>query len=363
MSAAQAATAIAQGWAQTQPDVEIKLKPLSDGGPGFAEAMAASHGVALRETWVRGPLGTEVLASWAIADQIAYIESATACGLALLSSNQRNPAITSTFGVGQLVRQAISAGAKHVVIGLGGSATNDAGMGALAALGARAFDETGRDISEVLAQGGLGLRTISAIDLQPAIAALGEVSLEIATDVDNPLLGSRGATNEYAPQKGADIDLVMKLEGSLVHIANVIGRRPDGKDPAVALGAGAAGGLGFGLLSIGAFRSAGISRIMEASGFSQLLEWADLVVTGEGCFDWQSLRGKVVTGVSRAALNLGKPVVVLAGQVSIGRREWTTIGVSGAYAMVDFVDESLSFAQPESSLALTAARVARTWQL
>lgn len=363
MSAAQAATAIAAGWMQTQSDVEIELKPLSDGGPGFAAAMAASNGVEMCETWVRGPLGTEVLASWAIADGVAFIESAAACGLALLNPDQRNPAITSTYGVGELIAAAIKAGARHIVVGLGGSATNDAGMGALAALGARACDSAGNDISEVLAQGGLGLREISTVDLEPAITALGEVTLEIATDVDNPLLGSRGATNEYAPQKGADIDLVMKLEGSLVHIANLVGRRADGKDPAVALGAGAAGGLGFGLLSIGASRSAGISRIMEASGFSELLDWADLVVTGEGCFDWQSLRGKVVTGVSRAALNLGKPVVVLAGQVAIGRREWTTIGVSGAYAMVDFVEESVSFSEPEVSLTQTAARVARTWQV
>jgi glycerate kinase len=145
------------------------------------------------------------------------------------------------------------------------------------------------------------------------------------------------------------------------HIANILGRRPDGKDPAVALGAGAAGGLGYGLLVLGATRSAGITRIMQASGFSEHLEWADLVITGEGSFDWQSLRGKVVTGVAMAALNLGKPVVVMAGQVSIGRREWTTIGVSGAYAMVDIIEEELCFSDPSGALATTAARVARTW--
>lgn len=339
------------------------MTPLSDGGPGFAAAMAASRGVDLRESWVRGPLGTEVLAGWALDNTTAYIESATACGLALLSPEQRDPAFTTTFGVGQLIVEAVAEGARHVVVGLGGSATNDGGMGALAALGARAFDADEVDVSEVLAQGGLGLRSISRIDLAPARQLLEGVTLEIATDVDNPFLGSRGATNEYAPQKGADTALVMKLEGSMVHIAGLIGRRDDGKDPAVALGAGSAGGLGFGLMAIGAFRSAGITRIMEASGFTEQLNWADLVVTGEGSFDWQSLRGKVVTGVSLAALNLGKPVVVIAGQVAIGRREWTTIGVSGAYAMVDFVEEKASFEHPQQSLSTAAARVARTWQL
>ena len=361
MSAAVAAQAIVVGWQRTAPNSEFRLAPLSDGGPGFAAAMAGARDVELRQSWVRGPLGTEVLAGWALDKDTAFIESASACGLSLLTEDQRNPAVTSTFGVGQLIREAIELGARHIMVGLGGSSTNDAGMGALAALGVKAFDEAGADVTFLLESGGLGLRAIAQIDLTAATALLEHVTIEIATDVDNPFLGSRGATNEYAPQKGADLALVMQLEGSMQHVANILGRRADGKDPAVALGAGSAGGLGYGLLVLGASRSAGISRIMQASGFSEHLDWADLVITGEGSFDWQSLRGKVVTGVSMAALNLGKPVVVLAGQVSIGRREWTTIGVSGAYAMQDIVDEELCWSDPTGSLATAAARVARTW--
>jgi glycerate kinase len=207
---------------------------------------------------------------------------------------------------------------------------------------------------------------VAAVALGPALAAVDGIELVAASDVDNPLLGLRGATNGFGPQKGADDAAVMELEGSLESFARAVGRRPDGKDPAVALGAGAAGGLGYALLHLGATRVPGISTVLETVDLAARIGAVDLVVTGEGAFDWQSLRGKVVSGVADAALAQGRGCVVLAGRVDVGRREYLAIGVSGAYAVVDDLrDRGLpaedAFTDPAGRLADLAARAARTW--
>ena len=361
LSAAEAAEAMALGWLRLRPEDSVITLPQSDGGPGFVSALNGALGGEIHTELVSDPLGRTLEASWLFVGDTAYIESASACGSHLLADDERNPALTSTFGVGQLVAAAIAAGARRVVVGLGGTATNDAGAGLLAALGATAQNGAGEDITHALASGGLGLRDIASVDISVVSDLLRGVTIEVATDVDNPLLGLRGATNTFGPQKGANTDLVMQLEGSLQHFADVLGRRPDGKSAAVALGAGAAGGLGFALLHVGAIRSAGIDRIMEFSGLNAALKTADLVITGEGSFDWQSLSGKVVTGVARAALDLGVAVVVVAGQVDLGRREWQSIGVHGVYSLVDMVGETEAFANAASALSDALERVARTW--
>jgi glycerate kinase len=252
------------------------------------------------------------------------------------------------------------------VLGLGGSGTNDAGAGLLAALGAQAVGVDGTDATELLASGGGALRRIGAVVLDPALDAVAGLELVAASDVDNPLLGLRGATNGFGPQKGADDAAVMELEGSLEAFARAVGRRSDGKDPAVALGAGAAGGLGFALLHLGAARVPGIATVLERVDLVGHIGRADLVVTGEGAFDWQSLRGKVVSGVADAALAQGRGCVVLAGRVDVGRREYLAVGVSGAYAVLDDLrDRGLppqdAFTDPAGRLADLAERAARTW--
>ena len=238
----------------------------------------------------------------------------------------------------------------------------------LAGLGARACDADGRDVTERLRAGGAALAGIATVDLAPARELLAGVDLVIASDVDSPLLGPRGAARGFSPQKGADPALVAALEESLRRFAHACGRLSDGKSPAVALGAGAAGGLGFALLHLGGRRVAGIDWVLTAVSFAERVAACDIVITGEGSFDWQSLHGKVISGVCRAAMAHGRPVLVMAGQLHIGRREWMALGVSGAFAIAGDEDPAVPIRGraaanqgPPQLLADVAARAARTW--
>lgn len=345
---------MARGWLSHSPDDEIELRPLSDGGPGFVEVIAEALGAEVRMVSVTDPVGEEVPASFALHEGTAYVEVSQACGLELLTPEERDPEHTTSFGVGQLLRGAVRAGAHTIVVGLGGTATNDAGAGLLGALGATADGP--------LDAGGLPLRRLRELDLAPALQAMSGVKLVAATDVDNPLLGLRGCSRNYAPQKGATEEQVMRLEAALENFAALAGRRPDGKDPAVALGAGAGGGIGYALLHLGAERVPGISTVMTEVDLPSTVAWADLVITGEGKFDWQSLRGKVVSGVAAQALAAAKPCVVIAGEVAVGRREFSGIGVASAYSAADIAgSREASLADAAGSVEAAAARVARTW--
>lgn len=327
---------------------------MSDGGPGFVHVVASALGAEIVDTSVSGPLGNEVPAEFAMHGSTAYLEAAQACGLALVPRDQRDPEYTTTFGVGQLLAAALAEGAEKVVIGLGGSGTNDAGAGMLAALGATADGP--------LDCGPRQFTRLRELDVRRALERVAGVELVVATDVDNPLLGLRGAARSYGPQKGASEEQVMRMEGALEHFHRLLDVRPNGKDPAVALGAGAAGGLGYALMVLGATRVRGISTVMDIVGLGDLVAQSDLVVTGEGMFDWQSLRGKVVSGVAAMALAEAKPCVVVAGQVLVGRREYSATGVAAAYSVSDIaggVEESM--ADPAAALAAAAARIAKTW--
>lgn len=362
LTAVEAAAAIAWGWRRTAPDDLLVEVPLADGGPGFVDVLHASLGGELIALPVSGPLREPVPATLLLVEGTAYVESAQACGLHHVPLTARDPRVTTSYGVGELVVAAVAAGARRVVIGLGGSGTNDAGAGLLAALGATAVDTDGVDVTDRLSHGGTGLRGITRVDLASARAALDGVEVVVATDVDNPLLGLRGATNGFAAQKGADDAAVMELEGSLEAFAAAVGRRPDGKDPAVALGAGAAGGLGYALLQVGATRVPGIATVLDAVDLPGRIAASDVVVTGEGAFDWQSLRGKVVSGVAEAALAQGRACVVLAGRVEVGKREYAALGVSAAYSVVDAAGSvDAAIADPAARLADLAERIARTW--
>ncbi len=365
LTAIAAASAIAEGWRRAAPGDDLVEVPLADGGPGFVDVLHASLGGDLVPVRVSGPLGEPVDAVLLLVEGTAYVETAQACGLHLVPE-PRDPRVTTTYGVGELVRAARAAGATRVVLGLGGSGTNDAGAGMLAALGARASGAGGADVTHLLRSGGGALGRVVAVDLGPALEAVAGVELVAASDVDNPLLGLRGATNGFGPQKGADDAVVMQLEGALESFARAVGRRADGKDPAVALGAGAAGGLGYAVLLLGGTRVPGIGTVLGTVDLAGHVARADLVVTGEGAFDWQSLRGKVVAGVAGAALDQGRGCVVLAGRVDVGKREYLAVGVSGAYAVLDDLrDRGLpadrAFTDPAASLAALAERAARTW--
>ncbi len=376
LTAPAAARAIADGWLSVAPDDELDLCPLSDGGTGFVDTLAAALGGELISATVSGPLGTPVPAAVLQVGSTVYVESAQACGLHLMSDEVRDPRITSTYGVGELVALAASLGPSRIVIGLGGSGTNDAGAGLLAALGARGHGATGR---VALDRGGLALEHVSSVDASEALRLLSDIELVAATDVDNPLLGLTGATKVFGPQKFAphesapqnaavgdsishDENTILALDSALECFVRAMGRRADGKDPSVALGAGAAGGLGYALLWLGATRAPGIDTVLAATKFTDRVRTSDLVVTGEGRFDWQSLRGKVVSGVASATMPTARPCIVLAGDVLVGRREFSALGIAATYSTAEVVGSvEQSLADPVSSLRATAARVARTW--
>ncbi len=352
LSATEASSTIADHIA-THFGVETEVVPLSDGGPGFLQCMKSVLSGIEHPVTVTSALHSMTPASWFESDGVAYIESADICGLHLVE--RKDPLRSTTFGVGEVVRLIIESGITHIRIGLGGVASNDAGAGMLAALGARSTP------SDALRGGGIALSSLNSLDLSEALNIVQGVEIEILSDVENPLLGPRGASRTYAEQKGASPLQIEELEMSLQHFTNIVGLDSHRKNPAVALGAGAAGGLGYGFLSLGAKRQSGFAYVAELQQLETRIQAADLVITGEGMFDWKTLDGKVVSGLAQLALKHGKPIVVLAGQVSLGRRDWQTIGVNATFAMVDDAPLEQCFSQPHQVLRTTASRMARTW--
>ncbi len=347
LTAVEAAEAIAVGWRRHAPSDVLDLAPMADGGPGFVDVLHASLGGDLLSVTVSGPYGDQVPAAVLRVGSTAYVEAAQACGLHLTPPDQRNPERATTYGVGELVRVAVEAGAKTVVVGLGGSGTNDAGAGLLAALGATA--------DAPLDRGPLALAELTALQL-PTL----EARLVAATDVDNPLLGLIGATNVYGAQKGLAEEQKLTVDSMLERLAASC-RGVEGKKLALAKGAGAAGGLGFALLALGAQRRPGVGLVGEAVGLAERARAADLVVTGEGAFDFSSRSGKVPYGVAEIAATAVRPCIALAGRVLVGSRETRALGIESAYACVDLVGEERSLGDPSGSLAALAERVARTW--
>ncbi len=366
LSAVQAAEAIRVGWTRTAPDDQVTTVPLSDGGPGFVDVLHHCLGGRLVEVMVSGPLGEPVVAHILLVEKggarTAYVESAQVCGLHLIPAERRDPTRATTVGVGELLLAAVDAGAQRIVVGLGGSGTCDGGAGLLAALSAQVRTDEGTRGPGVLRHGGAGLGVVRSVDLRTPLDLLGDVEVVVATDVDVPLLGSRGAAHGFASQKGATPAQVDELESALGAFARALGRRSDGKDPALLAGAGAAGGLGYALLHLGARRVPGIATVLGSVGLAERVGAADLVLTGEGRFDWQSLQGKVVSGVCGVAVEHARPVLVLAGQVEVGRREWVALGAAGAFSVADQAGSvAAAMAAPADRLADLAARVARTW--
>lgn len=359
LSAVEAAEAIAAGWRSRAPDDTLTLIPMSDGGPGFVRAVATVLGGDMAPVGLRGPMGETAIGMVLMVDGTGYVESAHGCGLALVHPDRRDAGAATSYGVGQLIAAAIDSGARRIVVGLGGTASTDGGAGMLAALGATARDASGAPVA--LDAGGAALSDVVTVDLAPARARVGDVEIVVASDVDSPLLGSRGAARGFAAQKGADDASVEQLEAALTSYSRAIGRQADGKDPAVALGAGAGGGLGYALMLLGGRRVPGIETVMGILGLEAAIGASDLVITGEGCFDWQSLRGKVVSGVAAAALDQGRPVVVLAGRVEVGKREYVALGITEAHAASADGTVPPTPAEAARALAERAARVAGQW--
>ena len=332
LSAEKVADAIAAGLADVMPHAQLVKCPMADGGEGTVEAIVAAGNGQLRRNHVQGPLGAPVEAHWGwLPDShTAIIEMAEASGLQLLKPEQRNACITSTFGTGELIKAALDAGARRVILAIGGSATNDAGAGALQALGLGLFDAQGNH----LPRGGLALAHVARIELSGLDPRLAEVRFEIAADVNNPLCGEHGASAIFGPQKGASAEQVRLLDQALGHFAdhcaNVLP-----KDVRHEPGSGAAGGLGFAAKAFfGAQFRAGVEVVAELVGLAEAVKGADLVITGEGRFDAQTLRGKTPFGVASIARAEGVPVVVLAGTLGEGYQALYEHGINAAFAIV-----------------------------
>jgi glycerate kinase len=312
LTAVQATQAIADGLRRALPDAELVLVPMADGGPGTVEAVVTAKGGRGLKTAVRGPLGSPVEATWGIIDgDTAVIEMAAASGLVLVPEAQRDPRVASTYGTGQIIAAALAAGCHRVIVGMGGSATNDGGAGVAQALGARLLDDAGQD----LPPGGAALARLARIDVSGLDRRLRQARLLAATDVFNPLCGPQGASAVYGPQKGATPELVRELDAALAHYAAIIERDLRVRVLEVA-GAGAAGGLGAGLVAfLGAEIVPGAKLVAEAVGLEQRMSGADLVIAGEGRLDAQTGFGKAPWEVARLAREARAPVIAIAGAV------------------------------------------------
>ncbi|WP_300645869.1 glycerate kinase [Nocardioides sp.] len=346
LTAVEAAEAMAEGWRRRSSGDHLDLAPMSDGGPGFVGVLHTALGGDLEVVTVPGPHGEPTPATLLLVDGTAYVESAQACGIELTGGE--GVEVASTVGVGRLVEVAVEAGARTVVVGLGGSGTNDGGAGLLHALGATA---DGR-----LDAGPLRLSDVTGVDLGPARERVAGVRLVAASDVDVPLTGLFGATKSFGPQKGVAEERIALLDGLLEQLAVATDRRLS-----LEKGAGAAGGLGFALMLLGAERCPGIDLVSEAVDLPGRAAAADVVLTGEGAFDFSSRSGKVPYGVAQVAAEALRPCVALAGQVLVGSREMRALGVEAAYSLVELVGEERALGDPAGALAELAERVARTW--
>ncbi|MFJ1733339.1 glycerate kinase [Streptomyces sp. NPDC088254] len=355
LTAVQVAERVTAGLRRAVPGVEVEALPVADGGDGTVAAAVAA-GFERREVRVAGPLGDEVTAAFAVRGETAVVEMAEASGLQRLPAGVFAPLTASTYGSGELLRAALDAGVRTIVFGVGGSATTDGGAGMLSALGARLLDAHG----EPVAPGGGGLADIARADLSGLDPRLDSVELILASDVDNPLTGPKGAPAVYGPQKGASPDDVAALDAALARYAKVLeaAAGPKAAQYAVAPGAGAAGGIGYGALLLGARFRAGIEVMLEVLGFAPALEWAQLVVTGEGSLDEQTLHGKAPAGVAAAARAAGKDVVAVCGRVTLPPEALGRAGIRRVYALTEVEpDVARCIAEAGPILERTAERI------
>ncbi|MEV4939326.1 glycerate kinase [Streptomyces zaomyceticus] len=356
LTAVQVAERVTAGLRRVVPELTVETLPVADGGDGTVAAAVAA-GFERREVRVTGPLGEEVTAAFALRGTTAVVEMAEASGLQLLPPGVFAPLTATTYGSGELLRAALDAGATTVVFGVGGSATTDGGAGMLAALGARFLDASGAPVGP----GGAPLAELATADLGGLDPRFASVDLILASDVDNPLTGPKGAPAVYGPQKGATPDDVRTLDAALAHFATVLEKAigPKAAEAAAAPGAGGAGGIGYGALILGASFRPGIELMLEVLGFAPALERATLVITGEGSLDEQTLHGKAPAGVAAAARAAGKEVVAVCGRLALAPEALGRAGIRRAYPLTDLEpDTATCIANAGPLLEDTAARIA-----
>ena len=359
LSATEVAQAIEKGFREIFPEAQFVSVPVADGGEGTVEAMiAATQGRAVTST-VTGPLGDTVEAQWGISGDgsTAFIEMAAASGLALVSPELRNPLITTSYGTGELILQALESGVKKIIIGIGGSATNDGGAGMVQALGAKLGDANGADIGF----GGGSLMSLNYIDISGLDARLQNCSIRVACDVTNPLTGEFGASCIFGPQKGASEAMIGELDRNLAHYAEVIKKslRVDVKDVP---GSGAAGGMGAALMAfLGAELLSGIEIVTQALNLEEHIHDCTLVVTGEGRLDSQSIHGKVPVGVASVAKKYHKPVIGIAGSLTRDVGIVHQYGIDSVFSVLNRIGSlEEAFRDAADNIYLTSRNVAAT---
>lgn len=360
LSSLEAGLAVKEGLEEI--GCEVAVKPIADGGEGSVEAMADALGAKFIDTIVKNPLGIEILARYALKDDLAILEMSSASGLTLINPDERNPLKTSTFGFGQMIKDAIAKGARKFIIGIGGSATNDAGTGMLSALGFKFYDKDGA----LLEGKGENLAKIYEFTDEDVLKELKECEFLIACDVDNPLYGMKGAAHVYAPQKGANGRMVKELDDGLKHFATLVKEKTNSKFH-TQKGAGAAGGLGFAFVAfLGAKLRPGIEIITQTIALEDEIKKADLVITGEGRMDFQSSMGKTPTGVAKLAKKYHKPVVALAGCVQKCAKDCHKNGIDAYFCILNepvSLEEAMRKDVAIRNLKMTAEQVIRLYML
>lgn len=362
LSAMGVATAIETGFKEVYPDAEYIKLPMADGGEGTVQSLIDASGGSIEEVIVTGPLGSRVKGFYGIMGdgETAVIEMAAASGLDLTPVIERNPFITTTYGTGELILAALKKGLKKIIIGLGGSATNDAGAGMMQALGASFKDADGDEIS----YGGLALSQLENIDLSTLSPLLKDAQIEVACDVDNPLCGEHGASHVFGPQKGATPDMVEILDAALANFATVV-KKDVNEDIIDYPGAGAAGGMGASLVALlNASLKPGIEIVVDASNLKDAVKDADLVITGEGRMDSQTIHGKTPVGVARCAKEFDVPVIGIAGSLTYDCGVVHDHGIDAVFSVVcGAVTLEDALKNADKNLVLTARNVAATLKL
>ena len=348
LSSIEAGTAVCSGILRVYPDAKIKVLPLADGGEGTVEALTLGMGGELQSVEVTGPLNEQkVTAQYGILrnKKTAIIEMAAAAGLTLLPSEKRNPLYTTTYGVGEILRDAINKGCRHFIIGIGGSATNDGGLGMLQALGWQMLDSVG----EAVPHNAIGLERLAVIDDSTVLPALKECTFRIACDVTNPLLGQEGCSTVFGPQKGAPPNMIPIMDEWLQHYAELAKAKYPQANPQ-SPGAGAAGGLGFAFLTFtNAALESGINIVMKETQLEEQIAVADMVITGEGRLDGQSIMGKAPIGVAHLAKKHAKPVIAFSGCVTPEARLCNKHGIDAYFPILRQVSTLSQALEPKNA--------------
>ena len=361
LSSIEAGNTIKSAILSVKPDASVLVKPLADGGEGTTDAFIEGLGGEKTELSVTGPLGAPVNAYYGYLPQTntAIMEMASAAGITLIPENEKNPLLATTYGVGEMIRHAIGKGCRNFIIGIGGSATNDGGIGMLKALGYSFLDENGQDIGE----GGQALSKVMSIDASHICPELSECNFQVACDVNNPLCGSNGATYIYGPQKGVTEEMKEELDRGMAHFAQIT-EHVLNNHFSEAEGAGAAGGLGFALLSyLNARLTPGIELILEAIELEKEVQDADIVITGEGRLDHQTAMGKAPVGVARLAKKYGARVIAFAGSVTKDAGACNDAGIDAFFPIVRGVTTLEEAMKPDNARANMAATVEQVFRL